>query len=98
MPGNYKIDIRTGKRHSEFDGNKTHISEYLDLFAGYDLETCCKRKIRVKLQDADGRVLKDKTVKISSSYNGKHLNSKFEVTNKTDKDGEMTVIVRHHGA
>ena len=98
MPGNYKIDRRTGKRHSEFDGNKTHISEYLDLFAGYDLETCCKRKIRVKLQDADGRVLKDKTVKISSSYNGKHLNSKFEVTHKTDKDGELPVIVRHPGA
>lgn len=98
MPGNYKIDKKTGKRHSEFDGNKTHISEYLDLFAGYDLETCCKRKIRVKLQDADGLVLKDKTVKIFSSYNGKHLNSKFEVTHKTDKDGELPVIVRHPGA
>ena len=98
MPGNYKIDKKTGKRHSEFDGNKTHISEYLDLFAGYDLETCCKRKIRVKLQDADGLVLKDKTVKIFSSYNGKHLNSKFEVTHKTDKDGELPVIVRHPDA
>ena len=98
MPGNHKINKKTGKRHSEFDGNKTHISEYLDLFAGYDLETCCKRKIRVKLQDADGLVLKDKTVKIFSSYNGKHLNSKFEVTHKTDKDGELPVIVRHPGA
>ena len=98
MPGNYKINKKTGKRHSEFDGNKTHISEYLDLFAGYDLETCCKRKIRVKLQDADGLVLKDKTVKIFSSYNGKHLNSKFEVTHKTDKDGELPVIVRHPDA
>ena len=98
MPRNYKIDKKTGKRHSEFDGNKTHISEYLDLFAGYDLETCCKRKIRVKLQDADGLVLKDKTVKIFSSYNGKHLNSKFEVTHKTDKDGELPVIVRHPDA
>ena len=98
MPGNYKINKKTGKRHSEFDGNKTHISEYLDLFAGYDLETCCKRKIRVKLQDVDGLPLKDKTVKILSSYDGKHLNSKFEVTYKTDKDGELPVIVRHPDA
>lgn len=98
MPGNYKIDKKTGKRHSEFDGNKTHISEYLKLFANYDLETCCKRKIRVKLQDVDGLPLKDKTVKILSSYDGKHLNSKFEVTHKTDTDGELPVIVRHPGA
>ena len=98
MPGNYKINKKTGKRHSEFDGNKTHISEYLKLFANYDLETCCKRKIRVKLQDVDGLPLKDKTVKILSSYDGKHLNSKFEVTHKTDTDGELPVIVRHPGA
>ena len=98
MPGNHKINKKTGKRHSEFDGNKTHISEYLKLFANYDLETCCKRKIRVKLQDVDGLPLKDKTVKILSSYDGKHLNSKFEVTHKTDTDGELPVIVRHPGA
>ena len=98
MPGNYKIDKKTGKRHSEFDGNKTHISEYLKLFANYDLETCCKRKIRVKLQDVDGLPVKDKAVKILSSYDGKHLNSKFEVTHKTDTDGELPVIVRHPGA
>ena len=98
MPGNHKINKKTGKRHREFDGNKTHISEYLKLFANYDLETCCKRKIRVKLQDVDGLPLKDKTVKILSSYDGKHLNSKFEVTHKTDTDGELPVIVRHPGA
>ena len=98
MPGNHKINRKTGKRHREFDGNQTHISEYLKLFANYDLETCCKRKIRVKLQDVDGLPLKDKTVKILSSYDGKHLNSKFEVTHKTDTDGELPVIVRHPGA
>lgn len=98
MPGNHKINRKTGKRHREFDGNQTHISEYLKLFANYDLETCCKRKIRVKLQDVDGLPLKDKAVKILSSYDGKHLNSKFEVTHKTDTDGELPVIVRHPGA
>lgn len=98
MPGNHKINRKTGKRHREFDGNQTHISEYIKLFANYDLETCCKRKIRVKLQDVDGLPLKDKTVKILSSYDGKHLNSKFEVTHKTDTDGELPVIVRHPGA
>lgn len=98
MPGNHKINRKTGKRHREFDGNQTHISEYLKLFANYDLETCCKRKIRVKLQDVDGLPVKDKAVKILSSYDGKHLNSKFEVTHKTDTDGELPVIVRHPGA
>ena len=31
MPGNHKINRKTRKQHSEFDGNKTHISEYLKL-------------------------------------------------------------------
>ena len=98
MPGNLKINRKTGKRHNEFDGNNIHISHYIKLFAGYDLENCCKRKVRIKLKELNGLPLTGKSVTIRSSYQGKYSKSSFEVTHLTDVDGELPVIVRHPGA
>ncbi|MDO1510912.1 MULTISPECIES: peptidoglycan-binding protein LysM [unclassified Neisseria] len=97
-PGSLKINKNTGKSHKEFDGNGVHISHYIDLFANYDLETCCKRKVRIKLKEPDDLPLEGKTVTILSSYSGKYPNNPFKVSYQTDQDGELPVIVRHPGA
>ncbi|OSI14435.1 hypothetical protein, partial [Neisseria dumasiana] len=98
VPGNLKINKSTGKNHKEFDGNGVHISHYIDLFAHYDMESCCKRKIRIGLKDPSGLPIEGKHVTILSSYEGKHTNSQFKIEHKTDADGELPVIVRHPGA
>lgn len=98
VPGNLKINKSTGKLHKEFDGNGVHISHYIDLFAHYDMESCCKRKVRISLKDPSGLPIESKPVTIISSYEGKHINSQFKVEHKTDADGELPVIVRHPGA
>lgn len=98
VPGNLKINKKTGKRHKETDGNGVHISEYVSLLAHYDMGTCCNRKIRISLKDPSGLPLKNKTVKIMSTYMGKHIDSNFETIHEIDTDGELPVIVRHPGA
>ncbi|MFH4113303.1 M23 family peptidase, partial [Acinetobacter baumannii] len=67
--GNYK----------EVDGNNVHISKYIEMFNHYDLESCCSRKIYIKLKNQIGQIAKNKKVTIESEYSGKFKQSKFIV-------------------
>lgn len=68
VPGKLKINRETGQLHNQKDGNRTHIKEYIDLFANYDLGNCCGRKIRIKLQNEQNLPVANKTVKIMGLY------------------------------
>ena len=48
MPGNYKIDKKQENDTASLMAIKTHISEYLKLFAKLRFGNRCKRKIRGK--------------------------------------------------
>lgn len=86
--GNYK----------ESDGNKVHISKYIDMFNHYDLESCCNRKIYISLKNQIGQIAKNKKVTIESEYSGKFKQSKFIVNAESDEQGLLPVIIRHPGS
>lgn len=86
--GNYK----------ESDGNKVHISKYIDMFNHYDLESCCSRKIYISLKNQIGQIAKNKKVTIESEYSGKFKQSKFIVNAESDEQGLLPVIIRHPGS
>ncbi|MFV5641402.1 M23 family metallopeptidase [Acinetobacter oleivorans] len=86
--GNYK----------EVDGNNVHISKYIDMFNHYDLESCCSRKIYIKLKNQIGQIAKNKKVTIESEYSGKFKQSKFIVNAESDEQGLLPVIIRHPGS
>jgi hypothetical protein len=86
--GNYK----------ESDGNKVHISKYIDMFNHYDLESCCRRKIYISLKNQIGQIAKNKKVTIESEYSGKFKQSKFIVNAESDEQGLLPVIIRHPGS
>ncbi|MFH4146612.1 M23 family peptidase, partial [Acinetobacter baumannii] len=83
--GNYK----------EVDGNNVHISKYIEMFNHYDLESCCSRKIYIKLKNQIGQIAKNKKVTIESEYSGKFKQSKFIVNAESDEQGVLPVIIRH---
>lgn len=86
--GNYK----------EVDGNNVHISKYIEMFNHYDLESCCSRKIYIKLKNQIGQIVKNKKVTIESEYSGKFKQSKFIVNAESDEQGLLPVIIRHPGS
>lgn len=86
--GNYK----------EVDGNNVHISKYIEMFNHYDLESCCNRKIYIKLKNQIGQIAKNKKVTIESEYSGKFKQSKFIVNAESDEQGLLPVIIRHPGS
>lgn len=86
--GNYK----------EVDGNNVHISKYIEMFNHYDLESCCSRKIYIKLKNQIGQIAKNKKVIIESEYSGKFKQSKFIVNAESDEQGLLPVIIRHPGS
>lgn len=86
--GNYK----------EIDGNNIHISKYIEMFNHYDLESCCSRKIYIKLKNQIGQIAKNKKVTIESEYSGKFKQSKFIINAESDEQGLLPVIIRHPGS
>ncbi|MFU8927475.1 hypothetical protein [Acinetobacter puyangensis] len=102
VPNNLKFQKINGKlttiRHPETDGNQVHISKYIELLGGYDLETCCLRKIRVTLNNLDKTPLVNKAVTIVSNYDGRFNQGEFRVNSITDENGKLPVIIRHPGA
>ncbi|WP_352310046.1 M23 family metallopeptidase [Psychrobacter sp. W2-37-MNA-CIBAN-0211] len=80
---------------NEVDGNKTSVGKYMSLFAHYNVQTCCKRKIYVKIVDAKKIGIPNKEVEISSEYKGTFNLGRIVVTHKTDKNGNLPIIVRH---
>ena len=83
------------KKSAVSDGLGTHISSYLSMFGGFDLESCCKRKIYITLKDSAGLELKNKEVTIVSKNNGKFIPGETRVKVKSDENGNLPVIVRH---
>lgn len=83
------------KKSAVSDGNGTHISSYLSMFGGFDLESCCKRKIYITLKDSAGLELRNKEVIIVSKNNGKYISGETRVKVKSDENGNLPVIVRN---
>ncbi|KXZ71602.1 hypothetical protein [Acinetobacter venetianus] len=83
------------KKSAVSDGNGTHISSYLSMFGGFDLESCCKRKIYIALKDSAGLELKNKEVTVVSKNNGKYISGETRVKVKSDENGNLPVIVRN---
>ena len=77
------------------DANGTHISSYISMFGGFDLENCCKRKIYITLKDSSGLELKNKKVTIVSQNNGKYISGETRVRVNSDENGNLPVIVRN---
>ncbi|ERL54932.1 hypothetical protein [Psychrobacter aquaticus] len=93
--GAVKKFLTTNGRINKVDGNGTSVAKYMSQFAYYDVQTCCKRKIYVKILDAKKDGIPNKEVEISSEFKGKFNVGKVVVTHKTDKEGNLPVIVRH---
>lgn len=96
--GAVKSFLTTNGKTNESDANGTSIAKYMNMFAHYDIQTCCKRKIYVKIVDAKKVGIPNKEVEISSEYKGKFSLGKIVVTHKTDEEGNLPVIVRHPNA
>ena len=80
------------------DGNGTHISEYIKLFAHYDLESCCNRKIYIQVKK-DKQPVSGKQVTVETDYDGKEFHvGKITNNYQTDEQGKIPVIVRHPDA
>lgn len=93
--GAVKKFLTTNGRINKADGNGTSVAKYMSLFAHYDVQTCCKRKIYIKIVDAKQSGIPHKEVEISSEFKGKFNVGKVVVTHKTDEEGNLPVIVRH---
>ncbi|WP_350587946.1 hypothetical protein [Psychrobacter sp. 78a-MNA-CIBAN-0178] len=89
--------LKSNGKINDVDGNGTSVGKYMSLFAHYNLQTCCKRKIYVKVVDAKKVGIPNKEVEISSEYKGKFNLGKIVATHKTDKEGNLPVIIRHPG-
>lgn len=82
------------------DGNNVGVGEYIDLLALYDLETCCNRKIYIKVEE-NGEPVSDVNVNIESEYKeGKYYSKvgKIKNTYTSNKEGRIPVVIRHPGA
>lgn len=87
-------------------GNKadafgTKVGEYISLFAHYDLESCCNRKVYINVVDELGNPVSEKKIIVESEYKEGDYYSKIgKISNnyKTNKEGKIPVIVRHPGS
>ena len=93
--GAVKSFLTTNGKTNESDANGTSIAKYMNMFAHYDIQTCCKRKVYVKVVDVKKVGIPNKEVEISSEYKGKFNVAKIVVTHKTDKKGNLPIIIRH---
>ncbi|MEF9955597.1 MAG: hypothetical protein RSA22_02640 [Acinetobacter sp.] len=91
------LEIPKFKGTKQTDGNGTHIKKYIEDFGGFDLETCCNRKIYINLKDKDKNILANKEVTVVSNYFGKSFSGETKVNVKSDNNGNLPVIVRHPG-
>lgn len=85
-------------RSDKVDGNGTPVSHYIGLFAHYDMESCCNRKIYVQVKK-DKQPVSGKKVTVETDYDGKKFHI-GKITNdyQTDEEGKIPVIVRHPDA
>lgn len=89
--------LKSNGKINEVDGNKTSVGKYMSLFAHYDIETCCNRKIYVKIIDLNKLGIPKIKVEIISEFKGKFNVGQIKVTHETDNEGNLPVIVRHPG-
>lgn len=89
------LGIANFSGHKQTDGNGTHIKKYIQDFGGFDLETCCNRKIYIQLKDQNENLLRSKEVTIISKYSGRSFSGETKVKVKSDENGNLPVIVRH---
>jgi|GEM_PF-959099 len=90
--------LKSNGKVNDVDGNGTSVGKYMSLFAHYDIQSCCKRKIYVKIVNAKKEGISNKEVEIISEFKGTFNLGKIVVTHKTDKEGNLPVIIRHPGA
>ena len=92
--------LESGGKINGKDGYGTSVGDYVKALAYYDLETCCNRKIYIKVEK-NGQPVSGIEVKVESEYKaGKHYSKigKIKNTYTTNNDGKIPVIVRHPGA
>lgn len=85
---------------NQADAFGTKVGEYISLFAHYDLENCCNRKVYINVVDEQGSPVSEKKIIIESEYKeGKYYSKIGKISNdyKTNKEGKIPVIVRHPG-
>ena len=99
-PGNVLAYLKSGGTINGKDQYGTSVGDYIRELAYYDLETCCNRKIYVKVVE-EGEPVSGVTVNIESEYKkGKYYSKigKIKNTYTTNDEGRIPVIVRHPGA
>lgn len=92
--------LKSGGRINGQDKYGTSVGDYIRELAYYDLESCCNRKIYIKVEK-DGEPISDVEVNIESEYKeGKYYSKigKIKNTYTTNDEGRVPVIVRHPGA
>lgn len=85
---------------NQADAFGTKVGEYISLFAHYDLESCCNRKIYINVVDEQGNAVSGKKIIVESEYKeGKYYSKIGKISNdyKTSEEGKIPVIVRHPG-
>ena len=83
---------------NQADAFGTKVGEYISLFAHYDLENCCNRKVYVNVVDEQGNPVLEKKIIVESEYKeGKYYSKVGKISNdyKTNNEGKIPVIVRH---
>ena len=93
----YVLEFVQGLGNSA-DAFGTQVGEYISLFAHYDLESCCNRKIYINVIDEGGNPVLGQKVIIESEYKeGKYYSKIGKISNdyKTNNEGKIPVIVRH---
>ena len=93
----YVLEFVQGLGNSADDFG-TKVGEYISLFAHYDLESCCNRKIYINVIDEGGNPVSSKKVTVESEYKeGKYYSKIGKISNdyKTNDQGKIPVIVRH---
>lgn len=99
-PGHVLAYLKSGGRINGQDKYGTSVGDYIRELAYYDLESCCNRKIYIKVEK-DGEPISDVEVNIESEYKeGKYYSKigKIKNTYTTNDEGRIPVIVRHPGA
>lgn len=93
----YVLEFVQGLGNSA-DAFGTQVGEYISLFAHYDLESCCNRKVYINVIDEGGNPVLGKKIIVESEYKeGKYYSKIGKISNdyKTNNEGGIPVIVRH---
>lgn len=93
----YVLEFVQGLGNSADDFG-TKVGEYISLFAHYDLESCCNRKIYIDVIGDDDNPVSGKKIIVESEYKeGKYYSKIGKISNDytTDNEGKIPVIVRH---